>query len=32
MSKRKKHGNSLKNKNLHHLYEIRDKEDGGVFK
>ncbi|MCB0616082.1 MAG: hypothetical protein H6573_34980 [Lewinellaceae bacterium] len=32
MSKRKKHGNSLKNDNLHHLYEIRDKEDGDVFK
>ena len=32
MKKKKPHGNSLKNNNPHHLYEIRDKEDGNVFK
>ena len=26
------HGNSLQNPNPHHLYEIRDKKDGDVFK
>jgi URI fold toxin 2 len=26
------HGNSLKNPNLHHLYEIYDKEKNDVFK
>lgn len=32
MKKKKPHGNSLKNSNPHHLYEIRDKEDGDIFK
>jgi hypothetical protein len=28
----KKHGNSLENQELHHLYEIRDRQRKGVFK
>ncbi|WP_421946386.1 hypothetical protein [Phaeodactylibacter xiamenensis] len=28
----KKHGNSLGNKNPHHLYEIRDQQEKDVFK
>lgn len=32
MSKKKPHGNSLKNNNPHHVYEIRDKENGDIFK
>lgn len=32
MNKSKLHGNSNENQKPHHLYEIRDKEEGEVFK
>ena len=30
--KRKRHGNSLKNDALHHLYEIRDIQEDDILK
>ena len=30
--KRKRHGNSLKNTDPHHLYEIRDVQENDIFK
>lgn len=30
--KRKRHGNSLKNNDSHHLYEIRDIQENDIFK
>ncbi len=32
MSENKKHGNSLENEELHHLYEIDDNEEQDIFK
>lgn len=32
MEMKKKHGNSLENKDLHHLYQINDDEENDVFK